>query len=88
VEELGIPRESITKGELHGTREDVLAVITTVYPNVRQTERPPLTLLERELPRPVERAPITLPETRVKYLYALAATILLSMLLIALLSLL
>ena len=88
AEELGIPRESITRGELHGTRGDVLAVITMVYPNVRQTERPPLALLEREQPRPMERAAVALPETRVKYLYALAATILLSMLLIALLSLL
>jgi len=88
VEELGIPRESITKGELHGTREDVLRVITIVYPNVRQTERPPLALLEREPPRPVERAAVALPEARAKYLYALAATILLSMLIIALLSLL
>ncbi len=88
AEELGIPRESITRGELHGTRGDVLAVITMVYPNVRQTERPPLALLEREQPRQIERVAVALPETRVKYLYALAATILLSMLLIALLSLL
>jgi hypothetical protein len=92
VEELGIPRESITRGELHGTREDVLKVVTRVYPNVRQTERPSLAVLEKEgvSPRPAGsvRPPVATPQGRVKYLYALAATILLSMLIIALLSLL
>ncbi len=94
LEELGVDPGLITRGELHGTRSDVLDVIFRVYPNVRQTERPSVVNILREelTPRTARRAPVTVyrvtrvEPSRLKPLLALALTLLLSSVLVFLLS--
>ncbi len=94
LEELGVDPRRITRGELHGTRSDVLDVIFRVYPNVRQTERPSVVNILREelTPRTARRAPVTVyratrvEPSRLKPLLALALTLLLSSVLVFLLS--
>ncbi|QOJ79113.1 hypothetical protein IG193_01200 [Infirmifilum lucidum] len=92
--ELGVDPRRVTRGELHGTRSDVLDVIFKVYPNVQQTERPSVANILREelTPRTAQRAPVTVyhvarvESSRLKPLLALALTLLLSSVLIFLLS--
>lgn len=95
VEELGIPREAVTRGDLHGTRSDVLEVILAVYPNVTQTDRPSLTkILESEELASRREAAVTALHTAratrgdLRYLLALLGVFLVASALIFLLSIL
>lgn len=89
---LGVDARLVRRGELHGTRPDVVEVLLRVFPNVRQTERPSLTaILESEQaagrPKPAApRAPANLGEPRLEPLLALLATLLVSSALIVLLA--
>jgi len=95
VEELGIPREAVVRGDLHGTRSDVLNVLLEVYPNVQQTDRPSLArILEAEVEAGRQAKPAVVAVSPlsprgggdVRYLLALLAVFLASAAIVVLLS--
>lgn len=90
LEELGVPRGAIRKGDLKGSRQDVVEVLKIVYPNVSQTDRPSLpAVIAQEREARVAEARFSAFSPRnpgSKYIYAYLATLVLSALLIALLS--
>ncbi|PLJ76860.1 hypothetical protein [Infirmifilum sp. SLHALR2] len=89
---LGVDPRQVTRGDLHGTRQDVVEVVTRIYPNVQQTDRPSVTsILQQELAKPPKVEWVVVPALRVERsrarpLVALLLTLLLSSLLIILLS--
>lgn len=91
LSQLGLDPKLVKKGDLHGTRQDVVDVVTTVFPNVQPVERPSLpTILRQEessrLNVPVALPPIRLESSRLQPLIALAMTLLISSIMIILLS--
>ncbi|MGC9107667.1 MAG: hypothetical protein ACP5IE_05705 [Infirmifilum sp.] len=89
---LGVDTLLVSKGELHGTRDDVVEVVTRIFPNVQQMERPslPRIIKEDEFSRRraqgFHRVQIAYEFSRIRPLIALATTILLASLMIILLS--
>lgn len=88
---IGLDPRLITKGDLKGTRQDVIDVLTMVFPNMQQQERPSLLKILQEEQVAVEQTLPFLPSrlvvySRIRPLIALTMTILLSALMIILLS--
>jgi len=87
-----VPVEAITRGDLHGTRQDVVEALKRIFPNISQTERPSLPVILREEEEKKTPRIIPLPATPrrgiylSKYIYAWIATLLVSALLILLLA--
>jgi len=87
-----VPVEAITRGDIHGTRQDVVEVLKNIFPNLSQTQRPSLPVILREEEEKKTHKSIPVPPTSrrelylSKYIYAWIATLLISALLILLLT--